>query len=155
MGHNISAIVCKPSREIEKIAEYDLAVLHTGDFVIIPMDANHIDQWTDRLGLSNDHGKSEVILDGTFAHYIAQIAADGDYALIETDYFGGAGDQVAAVYRKAVIAPLFSSQRQKAGPINEALRMIGVKTSKGFDEFDTLGLGSYRHFEDCFERYYE
>ena len=155
MGHHISAIVCKPSADIERILEFDLRIIPTGVFVIIPMNASHSDDWTDRLELGFSDGRSKVILDGPFAHHVATIAAEGEYALIETDYFGGTGDQVAAVYRKGLDLPLIASERVPVGAINEALRAIGVHARNGADEFDTLGLGRYRDFEDCFARYYE
>ena len=155
MGHHISAIICKPSTDIERLSEFEMATIPVGDFVIIPMDAYHSDDWSERLGLGFGDGRSKVILDGPFAHYVASIAAEGDYALIETDYFGGIGDQVAAVYRKGHDLPLFASERVMQGAINYALRAIGVHARNGADEFDTLGLGRYRNFEERFARYYE
>lgn len=155
MGHHISALVCKPSTEIDKLAQFDLPVLRSGEFVIIPMDAYHTDEWTERLALEFGGGKSSLILDGSFAHYIASIAAKGDYALIETDYFGSAGDQAAAVYQQGTPSPIFVSPRVRNGAINEALRLIGVASLNGVDEFDTLGLGNHRHFEGYFSAYYE
>ena len=132
-----------------------MAAIRAGEFVIIPMNANHCDDWSERLELGFGDGQSKVILDGLFAHHVASIAAESDYALIETDYFGGNGDQVAAVYRKGHDSPLIASERVKHGAINNALRAIGVRARKGADEFDTLGLGRYRNFEDWFARYYE
>lgn len=155
MGHHISAIICKPSADIERILGFDLQIIPTGDFVIIPMDASHSDDWSERLELGFSDGRSKVILDGPFAHLVATIAAEGDYALIETDYVAGTGNQVAAVYRKGQHLPLIASERVAVGAINEALRAIGVHARNGVDEFDTLGLGRYRDFEDCFARYYE
>jgi hypothetical protein len=35
-----------------------------------------------------------------------------------------------------------------ASPINAALRHLGVEAIAHHDEFDTLELGRYRHFED-------
>jgi hypothetical protein len=155
MGHHISAIICKPSADIERLSEFDLPIIRAGDFVIIPMNARHSDDWSERLELGFGDGRSKVILDGPFAHHVATIAAEGDYALIETDYFGGSGNQVAAVYRKGQDLPLIASERVQGGAINKALRAIGVHARTGADEFDTLGLGSFRDFEDCFSRYYE
>lgn len=155
MGHHISAIVCKPSASIERVSEFDLPIIRAGEFVIIPMDASHNDDWTERLGLGFGDSQSKVILDGRFAHHVAAIVAEDDYALIETDYFGGTGDQVAAVYRAGHHSPLFTSDRVSSGAINEALKVIGVQTQKGTDEFDTLGLGAHRDFDDYFERYYD
>jgi hypothetical protein len=155
MGQHISAIICKPSVDVERASEFDLPIIRSGDFVILPMDARHSDDWTERLGIGFGGSHSKVIFDGRFAHHVAAIVAEVDYALIETDYFGGAGDQVAAVYLIGQELPIFASDRVPSGAINEALKLIGVHARKGSDEFDTLGLGAYRDFEDYFEHYYE
>lgn len=155
MGHHISAIICKPSSAIERAAEFDLPVIRSGDFVIIPMDANHSDAWTERLGLGFGDSDSDLILDGRFAHHVAAIVSEGDYALIETGYFGGLGDQAAAAYKPGEIPPLLFSERTQGGAINKALRAIGVHARPGVDEFITLGLEAYRHFNDYFQRYYD
>jgi hypothetical protein len=110
MGHHISALICKPSTDIDRLSDFDLPIIRAGDFVIIPLDANHIDDWTERLELGFGDGRSKVILDGPFAHHVAAIAAEGDYALIETNYYGGNGDQVAAVYRKGHDSPLLATE---------------------------------------------
>ena len=132
-----------------------MPILFEDDFAIIPMNAYHSDDWSERLVLNFGPKRSEVILDGTFAHHVAHIAAEEYYALVETDYFGGAGDQVAAAYKIGEIEPLFASERKPSGAINTALKKIGVKTRDGLDEFDTLKLGNLRSFEDYFEKYYE
>lgn len=155
MGHQISAIVCKPSSSIERVKEYDLPILQSGDFVIIPMDASHSDHWTEKLELGFDSTGSSVILDGRFARYIGDLAAEKNYALIETDYFGGAGDQAAVVYLRGESAPTYESGRLSSGTINEALRRIGVEAHNGGDKFDSIGLSKYRDFEDYFEKYYD
>lgn len=62
---------------------------------------------------------------------------------IETDYFGGAGGQGAAVFSDGVCisGPTFSDD----GPINEALRVLGVSVDdEELDEFEALGLGRHR-----------
>ncbi|MEZ5326524.1 MAG: hypothetical protein R3F19_15865 [Verrucomicrobiales bacterium] len=155
MGHYISAIVCKPSANVERLAEFDLPILWMGSYLIVPMDPSHFDDWTERLGLGWGITESKVSIDGPFAHYLAEIVASGNYALIETTYAGGVGDQAAAVYEIGNPAPVFCSERVKRGAINTALRLVGVKADIGLDEFDTLGLGQLRDFEDYFERYYE
>jgi hypothetical protein len=40
------------------------------------------------------------------------------------------------------------------GPINAALRFLGVTTGIGCDEFDVVGLGTYREFDNLFEKYW-
>lgn len=62
-------------------------------------------------------------------------------AHIETDYFGGGGEQSAAVWKDG--KKVF---RKKGGgsAIDQALKMIGVIAQGGRGEFDTLGLGHWR-----------
>ena len=123
--------------------------------MIVPMNANHSDYWADQLDIGFGNSHSEVTIDRSFAHYVAAMITEGDYALVETDYFGGAGDQASAVYRKGRDLPLFASDRVPHGAINEALKVIGVRAEAGADEFDTLGLGAYRNFEEYFDHYYD
>jgi hypothetical protein len=40
-----------------------------------------------------------------------------------------------------------------AGPINDALRLLGLRASAGRDEFETAGLARWRDFDDLFEEY--
>lgn len=58
-------------------------------------------------------------------------------ALIETDYFGGAGEQKARVVHGQE-TPL------EKGKINQALKILGVLRTPEIDEFDVVGLGKYR-----------
>ncbi|HEY0737835.1 MAG TPA: hypothetical protein VGD69_23150 [Herpetosiphonaceae bacterium] len=69
------------------------------------------------------------------------------FAIILTDYFGGAGEQWAQVYRGSkVVNPQIRT-------INQALAQLGVVTSPGMDEFDTVGLGNYRSQPEYLEKY--
>lgn len=68
---------------------------------------------------------------------------------IVTDYFGGFGDQSAKLYRDDTI--LMNEDTRKdpdSNPINQALKMMGVKAKTGMDEFDTINLSRYRTNED-------
>jgi hypothetical protein len=67
-------------------------------------------------------------------------------AYIETEYFGGTGTQAAAVWEggKIILAP----RRADIGPINDALRLLGVTRTPTQDEFDVAGLRRHRRTED-------
>jgi hypothetical protein len=71
----------------------------------------------------------------------------GALAYIETEFFGGTGGQsaMAIVDGRERMAP---QQAKGIGPINQALRVIGVKHAADLDEFDTLGLGERRSMSD-------
>lgn len=65
-----------------------------------------------------------------------------------TDYFGGFGEQSARLTKEGKI--LFN-KRGGFGPINQALRKIGVKRVGECDEFDTVGLDKHRSNEEWVE----
>ena len=77
----------------------------------------------------------------------AATAKGGGLAYIETEYFGGTGGQSATAFvdGQQVMAP--QTARGGAGPINQALRRIGVARTEA-DEFDTIGLGERRSMDD-------
>ena len=86
-----------------------------------------------------------------------QVVADasrfGPIAYVETDYFGSAGSQSAALWRDgALVMALATEWAGGAGhpdgaPINRALRGLGVAPDGG-DEFSVIGLGGYRSNDD-------
>lgn len=70
---------------------------------------------------------------------------DVEFALIETDYFGGIGNQFASVY---------TNVSNEWHTINQVLKHLGVGRKDQLDEFDTVGLGSIRSRPDeLFENY--
>jgi hypothetical protein len=75
-------------------------------------------------------------------------ASGGGLAYVETEYFGGAGEQSAMAYvdGREVMAPQRS--RGGGGPINQSLRAIGAARTEANDEFDTVGLGLHRSMDD-------
>jgi hypothetical protein len=75
----------------------------------------------------------------------AWLSADGALAYVETEYFGGAGDQGACAWRAG--ARVYGPRRGSEGVINEALAQIGVKSGPG-DEFEAIGLAARRSNDD-------
>lgn len=74
---------------------------------------------------------------------------DKTVAEISTDYFGGMGDQSASLYVNGKLSFSASDQIDPSSePINEVLRLMGVKKKGNMDEFDTIGLGKYRANRD-------
>lgn len=65
-------------------------------------------------------------------------------AKIQTDYFGGAGDQSAQVWEDEKLIYTQGGW----GTINCALELLGVKPDDDKDAFDTLGLGKYRSIDE-------
>ena len=84
-------------------------------------------------------GMSEALAEAT--------AKGGGLAYVETEYFGGTGAQASTAFidGREVVAP---QTAKGAGPINQALRRIGVSRTDSDDEFDTIGLGERRTMTD-------
>lgn len=79
-----------------------------------------------------------------------QLSKQGAIAYVETDYFGGVGEQVAILWEYGSIA--LGPLKNDIGPINEVLRRMGVVNTKGHDEFEALGLYRYRNNVDWIEQ---
>ena len=70
-------------------------------------------------------------------------------AKIRTDYFGGIGCQSAKVFENGKkILNQDDEYDSRLNPINSALKLLGVVRKGNMDEFDTIGLGSYRNNRD-------
>lgn len=72
-------------------------------------------------------------------------------ACLMTSYFGGMGEQKAKVFENGTkVYNETDEYDYKIRPINTALEMIGVVRNGDMDEFDTIGLGSYRDNESFY-----
>ena len=159
MGHHISAVVLRGSFDERQALAFDLKPIPLFDgLTLFPLDARYPDFWSQKLQV---HGfaSSTPLLNSRVVHYmINSIANDPLFALIETDYCGGVGCEAAVAYRgtKQIMVPDSTDVERiggSVGPVNKALRMLGVISKDGSDEFDTLELGRYRDFSDLFEEY--
>jgi hypothetical protein len=92
-------------------------------------------------------------LPGGFEKALAAWSAGGPVAYVEAEYFGGVGEQRAAVWDGGtiVLGPLHVEEGQPfppaGSPISQALRRLGVVASAGEDEFSAVGLDRHRHGE--------
>jgi hypothetical protein len=66
----------------------------------------------------------------------------GPVGYVVAEYFGGDGGQFSIVWSggEIVLEPL-----RQSDAINQALRLLGIVSVDGMDEFDTIGLGRHRH----------
>lgn len=70
----------------------------------------------------------------------AASSGKGVVVLVQAEYFGNAGGQEATVW-------IDGRRRDVNVAINVALKRLGVRSERGRDEFDTVGLGRYRKTE--------
>lgn len=93
---------------------------------------------TDQLGLVPITGPLELaLLPDEPAAWARAASKAATLAFVSAGYFGGEGDQTAAVFARGQCIA-------SAVTINRALELLGVSAADGMDEFDTVGLGRYR-----------
>ncbi|MFE2263172.1 hypothetical protein [Streptomyces griseosporeus] len=92
-------------------------------------------------------------LPGGFETTLAAWSAGGPVAYVEAEYFGGVGEQGAAVWNggRIVLGPVRVGEGEPfpagGSPVSQALRWLGVVASAGEDEFAAVGLDKHRHSE--------
>lgn len=155
MGHNITAILIATDFDAARAAELDLRpVALTTALTMFPIDHYFTAYWqsvrqeTSFLDVPEDF---PIVFprEGVVRTMVNEVTSTSSptFAVVMTDYFGGAGGQWAAVFTGANRAT--SSQAS----INEALRALGVRRQAPMDEFDTVGLVHHRHAPEYLERY--
>lgn len=115
---------------------------------LFPLHATYVDAMAEKLAIQQQFFDGPLLNCTTVHHLMNAIAVEPLFAIIETNYFGGNGSQSAVVYRGKL--EIMAPERDVAGSINRALRQLGVKRTLLDDEFDTIGLGNYRNFDDIF-----
>ena len=140
MGHNICAIIGKNSISKDKIMEFGLAAAFEKEFAIIILDFDIVWELKSKYDLSVDSTSDYIEWDCELSHFIAREIGMEKYGIIQTDYFGGIGEQCASLYIEGII-----SISEKS--INTILTELGVKCEGGLDEFDSINLGEYRQSE--------
>jgi len=87
-------------------------------------------------------------LPGGFERKLAEWSAAGPVAYVEAEYFGGVGEQRAAVWADGAIAlgPL-DDPAVRLSAISQALRRLGATSGPAHDEFAAVGLHRHRHNE--------
>jgi hypothetical protein len=159
VGHHISAVVFRGPYDEQRATEYDMKPIRlTAELTLFPLDARFTDHWAEKLSVTGLVAESPLLNSRVIHHMVNTLAADPLFAVIETDFTGGIGSQAAAVYRGAVeVMPPESTEigpvGRSKGPINIALRLLGVVAIGEHDEFESVGLDRHRDFYDLFEAY--
>lgn len=74
----------------------------------------------------------------------SSLSEKGKAAYVEAEFFGGTGTQASVTFENG---SKISGPKVSLKAINIALQFLGVSKSPSLDEFDSLGLGKYRHTE--------
>ncbi len=110
-------------------------------------------EFHDRVSVADGDRLGFWMLPGSFAGTLALWSHSGPVAYVEAEYFGGTGQQRAAVWEAGALAfgPLHCAEGEgfppEGSPISQALRRLGVSRGDHFDEFDSAGLSRHRTME--------
>ncbi|MGW7636895.1 hypothetical protein [Streptomyces decoyicus] len=153
MGYQLQAVIA--GDELLRAASQDLA-----DVGVVPLDQGlSLMPMTNELFDAFTEGSADGAwgfwrLPGGFGRLLAQWSAAGPVAYVEAEYFGGVGEQQAAVWSDGavVLGPLHTPEGQPfplaGSPIAQALRRLGAAADAAEDEFSAIGLDRHRHTED-------
>lgn len=151
MGHHLIGMIAKPEVLEAFSARFGLhkpLELNQG-FFLLPLRDEDIDSFLPPQ--QTDHFDGFVYLSSQLSACLSEASKVGPLLYFETDYFGGAGKQAAAVYMRGTIAMQPTSAWR--GPINDGLRMLAVAVSPGSkDEYENIGLAKHRHTEDLLSK---
>jgi hypothetical protein len=156
MPHAISAIILQGDFDSEVAKSYDLLSINLDfELTMFPITHYYTACWSKKIDVPGVlPGKQPFNLlifpcQLVVAHLMIKITnrAEPLYAVIETDYFGGIGNQWALVYQGTYLVDENITQ------ISPALKFLGVNHQNGLDEFDTIGLSKYRSMPEYLDKY--
>lgn len=147
MGHSIAGFVGRKEllREgTHHLTHAVIASLEQG-FGFLPAT----DDLHDELGDGGSPHDEFWRLSNGLARLGAELSRRGPVAYVETDYFGGTGEQAAMVWENGKV--IFGPSKSRIGAIHSALLRLGVAQGADDDRFDALGLDRHRHTDDWAE----
>ena len=114
-----------------------------GDLVLLPLRDKDIESFS--VAPREPVQDFECLTEDLVA-VLCTLSRAGSVLYFETEYFGGAGAQGAAVFRGGSI--VFGPQSAAIGPINRGLTFLGVSVvPPARDQFETIGLHRHRTVE--------
>jgi hypothetical protein len=147
MGHSIAGFVARKELLREGTRHLTHAVIASLEqgFGFLPATGDLHDELGDG---GSPHDEFWGLSDG-LARLGAELSRGGPVAYVETDYFGGTGDQAAMVWENGEVVS--GPSKSRIGAIHHALLWIDVEKGDADDRFDALGLGLHRHTSDWAE----
>jgi hypothetical protein len=149
MGHAIQGIIVppEPAAHAASVPEATLTPLKAAGLAFVPMTDDLFERLTTLFPAPSGRAYAEFWkLSPSGSLWMKNISAAGRVAYVETEYFGGIGRQAAAVWEAGRLA--LGPSQGPVGPINDALRFLGVARTQVDDEFTEAGLNHYRSNDD-------
>lgn len=144
MGHTVQAFIAKAEVLLDAtrgIKAARVIAIEQGFALLL-----NTDEFYDEVG---KHAGGDALpyeefykLSKRLADLCAESSTRGPVAYIETDYWGGEGEQAALLWEQGEV--VYEPRKASSGPINDVLRRMGVERGEHLDEFDAVGLDRYR-----------
>ncbi|OKJ72798.1 hypothetical protein [Streptomyces sp. CB02460] len=157
MSHEICALVVAGQVDASKAHAVGLrAVLVHEGVSVFPINHYFSGYWAAKRGnsalLDLPEGLSLVFpTEAVLRDLVCEVTGTDSprFAIIETNYFGGIGDQGAVAFDgEERLTPERAS-------INQALAALGVRATGTMDEFEVIGLTGFRHNPEYLDAYVE
>jgi hypothetical protein len=171
MGYDLEAVIGRErvlKSQQSAFQNLEVVVLNQG-FALIPMKSELLAEINASAGAESlrtdsfpdfSQGFNPDKLSVAVGHWLEDLSSSGSVMYCEAEFFGGSGGQLALIWenREVVFGPICTTWGQ-ADPrlnvssyegmaINRALKKLGIVSAASSDEFDTVGLGRYRHTRD-------
>ncbi|WP_433222174.1 hypothetical protein [Microtetraspora malaysiensis] len=149
MGYDLHAVIAntEPLRRMcAELPNAKIALLRQG-LSLLPITDELFDAVADRE--AEGHPDFWRLPNG-FDLVLARWSHVAPVAYVEAEYFGGVGEQCAAVWRDGhlILGPLKVGEMEpsppEGTPISQALRTFGAHAHGAHDEFDAVGLDAHR-----------
>jgi len=153
MGHAIQALLIRdaPASVLSEMLPHTRAISIGQGIRLVPITDATFDALRERFPDVQDSADPVLWkLSGPVAFVAEQLSQHGPVAYVETEYFGGTGEQAATVWESGNLR--MPPTKAPSGPINSALRIMGVSPGLMHDEFEAVGLGRNRNNDDWLER---
>ena len=147
MGYEIRAVIGR-QEQIATLRAYEgvrAVVLADPAFALVPMTDALFDAVNAGAAVTRDLSDEFEFLSTAVTRWVKDGSRTGRLIYVEAEYFGGTGAQSAIGFARGEVS--LAAAKAEGGPINAALRFLGVVQALGRDEFDTVGLGRHRHLE--------
>jgi hypothetical protein len=152
MGYEIQAVIAKISTLalLSPSSQHVRTVSLEQGYGLVPL----IDELFEELhSIGPDCIAQPDLLDGfcklskPVAAQLEKLSNSGAVAYVEAEFFGGTGGQSSIAWINGSVS--FGPEHDE-NAINKVLLHLGVHARGKYDEFDSLGLGRYRHTKSWF-----
>ena len=152
MGYELHAILgsLKRLQAAASITPNAVVVPLTNTLGLIPNSEALFDEVSQNSAQNYEEAEARkfTYLSARFAAWLKSLSAGDTIVYVEAEYVGGFGNQCAIAWKDGIeVLPPTKSEGKMSGAINQALRLLGVQSHSGKDEFETVGLGRHRMME--------